>query len=243
MSVQATTLVVALVAAVASVGAAVLSARGQRLATIAQADWLSADKAQALLDRYQEPLLRAAYDLQSRLYNILKRGLLSRGQRDDQYIERSTVWLLGQYLGWTEIVRREAQFLKPAAVADRAELQELLGHIARAMSSDSLGGTRMQIQRSEQRALGEIMIIDGRDSEGVTRSDCLGFAAFSEALADHDSSVSRWFSPLLAEVWPDDFRPHDRLLPLQLSLIALIDHLDPDETRFPNHRLRAITGR
>lgn len=239
VTVQWTTFGVALLAAVASVVAALLAARGQRKAAAASADRAAADRAQELLDRYQEPLLRAAYELQSRLYNILKRGLFGTPELDRRYVERSTVWLLGQYLGWAEIIRREAQFFKPAAAEDRATVQRLLGDVARALSSDSFGDPRLQIHRSEQRALGEVMIIDGRDADGDERSDCLGYATFDEAMDTEGGRLHRWFAPLLSQVWPEQGRVSERLLPLQHALIALIEHLDPQSTRFPEHRLRA----
>lgn len=239
VTVQWTTFAVALLAAVASVVAAVLGARGQRRTALATADRAVADRAQELLDRYQEPLLRAAYDLQSRLYNILKRGLFETPELDRRYVERSTVWLLGQYLGWAEIIRREAQFLKPAAAEDRATVQRLLGDVARALSSDSLGDPRLQVQRSEQRALGEVMMTRGRDADGDERSDCLGYAAFDEAMDNSDSRAHRWFTHLLPQVWPEHDRVSRRLLPLQHALIALIDHMDPQKIRFPERRLRA----
>jgi hypothetical protein len=183
-------------------------------------------------------LLRAAYDLQSRLFNILERRLLNAPHISRDYIEQSTAWLLGQYFGWVEILRREAQFLKLPTDSDRADVQLLLGNIARACSSDSIGGPRLQIQRSEQRALGELMVIDGRDAEGRKRSDCLGYAAFSKALADDSSEIHRWFAPLCTQVWPQSVDTDRRLIALQHALIALIERLDPQHICFPEYRTR-----
>jgi hypothetical protein len=223
---------------VTSIASVVLNIRGQRQAARDSAKQALAERSQALIDRYQEPLLRAAYDLQSRLFNILAQGLLDVPHVSHEYIERSTIWLFGQYFGWVEILRREAQFLKLSRESDQAEVQRLLGAIARACSSDSIGGRRLQIQRSEQRALGELMVIDGRDADGRQRSDCLAYAAFSKALEDKSSEIHRWFAPLCAQVWRHAGDSDDRLIRLQHALIALIEELDPDEVRFPEHRLR-----
>jgi hypothetical protein len=237
MIVAVTALVVASLAAVASVGAAVLGVRAQQQSGVVVAERAATERAQARLDRYQEPLVRAAFDLQSRLYNILERDLLATGATNRDYIEKSTVWLLGQYFGWVEILRREAQFLALPTADDRAKVQRLLGGIARACSSDSLGsGAELQIQRSEQRALGEVMVIEGRDAAGGPRSDCIGYAAFSEAVDDPASPVHRWYAPLLPEVWPAGGMPNVRLVHLQHALINLVDAIDPDEIRFPDYR-------
>lgn len=69
----------------------------------------SADRAKTLLDRYREPISRAAFDLQSRLYNIVRHGFQSRSATD--YPEMSTLWIVGQWFAWNEILRREVQIL------------------------------------------------------------------------------------------------------------------------------------
>jgi hypothetical protein len=239
MSVAVTALVVASLAAIASVGAALLGIRAQRHAGVVVAERAATERAQALLDRYQEHLVRSAFDLQSRLYNILERGLVTTAATNHDYIEKSPVWLLGQYFGWVEILGREAQFLALPTADDRANVQRLLGRIARACSSDSLGGgAELQIQRSEQRALGEVMVIEGRDAAGGPRSDCLGYAAFCKALDDPASPVHRWYFPLLPEVWPAGGTPNVRLVHLQHALIDLVDAIDPDEVHFPDYRTK-----
>jgi hypothetical protein len=68
------------------------------------------------ISNFSEPLARAAYDLQSRIYNILKKDLvgtyLVRGnERERDYVVESTTFLVAQYFCWTELVRREIQFI------------------------------------------------------------------------------------------------------------------------------------
>ncbi|MGY1662304.1 hypothetical protein ACI78Q_13885 [Geodermatophilus sp. SYSU D00705] len=236
MSATVVSIVVAVLAAATSVGSAIISVRGQRHAAREAAERAAEERTQALIDRYQEPLLRAAYDLQSRLFNILARGLLDAGHISREYTEQSTVWLFGQYFGWAEILRREAQFLRLREQSQQAAVQRLLGNIAHACSSDSRGGSRLQIQRSEQRALGELMVIEGRDADGRVRSDCLGYAAFSKELEDPASEIHRWFTPFCAQVWPKPGDSNRRLVHLQHALIDLIELLDPDRVRFSDHR-------
>jgi hypothetical protein len=68
--------------------------------------------------RYREPLLQAAFNLQTRLFNIAQRDLLTafvhRGTpREREYaIETPSTWWANT-VGWVEIIRREAQFMDP----------------------------------------------------------------------------------------------------------------------------------
>ena len=73
-------------------------------------------EAEAVLARYREPLLAAAYELQGRIYNILQLKFLPRyylaGDQDQKsYAVQNTLYVVGQYFGWSEILRREIQFL------------------------------------------------------------------------------------------------------------------------------------
>lgn len=67
--------------------------------------------------RYREPLARAAYDLQSRLFNIVKgrflETFLANGDaREQAYALNNTVFVIAQFFAWTELVRRELQHPK-----------------------------------------------------------------------------------------------------------------------------------
>jgi hypothetical protein len=69
-----------------------------------------------LTRRYREPLLLAAFDLQARIYNIVESGFVARhmssadpDERD--YARASTLYRIGDYFGWIEILRRDLQFL------------------------------------------------------------------------------------------------------------------------------------
>lgn len=61
------------------------------------------------------PLLRSAYDLQSRIYNVCLRDGFT-GSRDPEYFRLNTLSLFGEFLAWLEIIRREIQFLDVGAV-------------------------------------------------------------------------------------------------------------------------------
>lgn len=242
-------LAAAVVAAVIGLVGVVIGAKAQRRISEEAARRDEAAQSRAVLERYQEPLVRAAYDLQSRLFNMLTLGVLESHRGEParwRYARDSTAWLFGQYFGWVEIVRREAQFLALPEKDDQQRLQLALGRIASVCSSDRfVGDPLFRIPRSNQRALGEIMVTAaGQDARGTPRTDCLGFAAFSEQLGDPASTLAKWFAGILDDVDSlADIRGHsERLLLLQHSLIDLVDLIDPERVRFPEHRDRVGTG-
>lgn len=207
------------------------------------------DRLRARVDRYQEPLVRAAFDLQSRLWNLVEGGFLAsyglRGsERERAYALESTLWLFGQYFGWVEILRREAQFLQLPERDARQRVQEILDEIAGVCASDrDFTDTIFRVFRSEQRALGELMIVPGSDADGRPRTDCLGFVEFSERWRDQGSASSRWFGPLahsMNALTTDPARV-ERIRALQRALLRLVDAIDPERVRFPGGR-QPLTG-
>lgn len=79
------------------------------------------------MGRYRDALLWAAFDLQSRAYNILHgfevdrlpgsgkgflRAFLAEGtERQADHVKRSSAFVFAEYLGWVEIFRTDLQFL------------------------------------------------------------------------------------------------------------------------------------
>src|SRR5713226_932481 len=118
-----TELVVALISAGVALASAGLSVWGQMRSTRLAAEFqrlrlaeqrrIESEKAAA---RYREPLARAAYDLQSRFYNILEQNLLVAyfdhgDERERSYVVDNTAFLVAQYFAWTEIIRRDIQYI------------------------------------------------------------------------------------------------------------------------------------
>src|SRR5260370_18617133 len=71
---------------------------------------------QELMNRLRDPVLWAAFDLQSRIYNIVLQRfflvyLVHGSDEQRAYAQRNTMFLFAQYLAWVEIVRRSVQFL------------------------------------------------------------------------------------------------------------------------------------
>jgi hypothetical protein len=140
-----------------------------------------------VIAKFRDPLMHAAYDLQSRIFNILRKEFLqeyySNGSpREQDYAVENTIFLLAQFLGWSEIIRREIQFLALGDDGQTKELRAIQDRIHRQLRTDRLK-SGFRLFAGEQRAVGELMI-DSRN--GVPR--CLGFAAF---LNGRDPSIDR----------------------------------------------------
>ena len=187
------------------------------------------------LSHYREPLARAAYDLQSRLYNILEQGLIpvyfdNGDERERSYVVDNTAFLVAQYFAWTEIIRRDIQYINLGQDKQTRQLARLQDDIYALFQTDRFD-RMFRVFAGEQRAIGERMIRDG------TRGpECAGYGTFLDQLTKAPD-------PLLEPVRQDVrnlstqlaiARP--RLVALQNALIDLLAFLDPDFIRFPKER-------
>lgn len=181
---------------------------------------------------YTEPLARAAYDLQSRLWNILRGGFLhaylaNGTEQTREYAVNNTVYLLAQYLCWMEIARRELQFI------DLGEDEKTRLLLATQDKIYRLWGTSkfpppLRIFAGDQRALGEALI--ETSSRGLT---CMGYGAF---LSKYTPGTHKLIDSLRADMTtlPGNLdRVRGRLIEVQHALIDILDILDPDKIRFP----------
>jgi hypothetical protein len=80
------------------------------------------------------------------------------------------------------------------------------------------------IWRVEQRGLGECMIV-GSDGKPA----CMGFATFVKQRA----TMKEWLDPLERDLRQMDDHGRARLTKLQHLLLALVEKLDEDQTRYP----------
>lgn len=231
--------VVAVIAAVAAVLSAVFAGVVQARLRRSERSHDERARQQVVVDRYREPLVQAAHELQSRLWNIARGGFLERyhlGARPEdgpeQYATDSTVWLVAQYFCWAEIVRREVQFIPLTEPDDTARLRRVVTDISHRFGTDSLVGP-LRVFRSHQHAIGELMITTGRDAHGQERSDCLGYAAFTVRLTDED--FAQWLQHLRSDVHRlATGAPLDRVREVQHLLVDLVDLVDTPPLRFPN---------
>jgi hypothetical protein len=188
---------------------------------------------QDAMSRFRDPLLWAAFDFQSRLFNIINGHFLRvyfTEPHDRQYAIRSTLHVLAEYLGWVEILRRRIFFLDLGNKESNRQIVALLTRIGSVLNTDAYPDRHFQLFRSDQRAIGELVIRDGKD-------DCIGYAEFCERL-ESDPEFANWFVRLsnsIAELAVIPGR-NSRLVDLQVALMDLIDFLDPEQERFPQKR-------
>ncbi|WP_405939159.1 hypothetical protein OG338_23305 [Streptomyces sp. NBC_00726] len=204
------------------------------------------------MDRYGASLAWAAFDLQRRLFNILNghdidqdpargdgflTGFLTWGNpREADFVRRSTVFVLAEYLGWVEILRRDVQFLDLGRSRVNAQVMKQISRIGNSLARIDAVSNELRLLSAQQRAIGELMVHpDGEPG----RRRCLGYAEFCSKL-ENDPEFAAWFTDPLADVdgLAADAGPAvGRLKDLQVQLVALIDLLDPRRERFPQFRL------
>lgn len=193
---------------------------------------------QDTMSRFRDPLLWAAFDFQSRLYSIAGQGFLRVyfvHPEDRLYAVRSTLHVLAEYLGWVEILRRRINFLDLGNKESNRRIVALLSRISTVLNDDAYPDRNFRLFRSDQRAIGELVIKEGKDADS-----CIGYAEFCARL-ESDPGFAAWFTRLsdsIAALASLEGR-HPRLVELQVALMDLIDFLDPEQERFPQkHRFR-----
>jgi len=193
---------------------------------------LARQEAEKIVSKFRDPLLNAAYDLQSRIYNILVLRFLpykyTKGSAlDKEYAVENTVFLVAQFLGWTELTRQEIQFIDLGNDDETRELRNLQDRIYGQFQTDGLG-KGFQLFAGNQRAIGELMIDRTRE---LPR--CLGYATF---LKNRDENIDHWLDPLREDVkkMAKNVQPYEkRLISIQHALIDLLMFLDPEYVYFP----------
>ena len=185
--------------------------------------------AEDVLTRYREPLAAAAMDLQSRCYNVVNLDFFGRfgsghERHDDALV--TTLFRLAQYFGWTEILRREIQYLSFPEEQDTRRVTQLQGEISRRLASSDADEPLM-IWADEQRAIGERMIVreDGK-------AYCMGYARFRD---DYDACFAALFKRTRPDLTDADAQP--RLRDVQRLLCELVATLDPRHLRYSKELL------
>ena len=204
------------------------------------------EQVQDVMARYRDPLLWSVHDLRGRIQTIVDHGFLVRylvngedivfGNGDDfarPYARRHTTFVLAEYLGWVEILRRTVGFLDLGDRQSNRRLVELLSVVRRVLLARNLDPV-YHVPAGHQRAIGELMITSdaGAESRGWR---CIGFAEFCRRL-DTDPEFAAWFARIEQGIVASCTPPgqgHNRLVELNLRLTDLIDFLDPDGHRFP----------
>jgi hypothetical protein len=242
------TLIPSIISAIVAVGAAVIAIWGQLRVKRVEAD-MAQQKAES--DRraetektarhFSEPLGRAAYDLQSRIFNMVKSEFLDLylQQGDDRtrsYATRNTLFVIAQFFAWTELVRREIQFIDLGVNQQTRKLTELQDEIYSIWQTNKYGPL-LRIFAGEQRAIGERII-----REGPRGPECMGYASFLDSLKANPDPLLSALETEIASLAVSLEKALPRLVALQHALVDLLAFLDPAEVRFPKrNRTKLVT--
>lgn len=190
-------------------------------------------EAKALIHKYRDPLMLAAYDLQSRLWGLVQKNLLRyvEDEHRTDLVYCYTAFLVGQYLSWTYILRRQAQFVRFSTDHTNKILNQILDAITAEFSMDGRQGEDpFMLWRGQQMAIGELMTLAQEQGQLY----CMGYAAF-EAKYHDDPKFKKWFEPietgislLVAARAQSNTVANYRLRRLQHLLIDLVLLLDQD---------------
>ena len=251
------TLIPSIISAVVAVGAGVIAIWGQVRVKRVEAD-LALQKAEA--DRraeterterkFREPLGRAAYDLQSRLFNIVARPddehpqrgrfldiYLQKGdERTRNYAAKNTLFLVAQYFAWTELVRREIQFIDLGADEQTRQLTWLQDNIYSIWQSDEYSSL-LRIFAGEQRAIGERIIRDG-----ARGPECMGYASFLDFYKANPDPLLCALEAEICSLGSSLEQARPRLVALQHAMVDLLAFFDPSFVRFPQRTRTKLEG-
>jgi len=193
---------------------------------------LAAQREQEIAN-FKEPLARAAYDLQSRIFNILKLNVVdvyftNGSDREKKYIVDNTAFLVAQYMCWTEMVRREIQFIDLGSSEKTHELLSLQDRIFSAWATDEPKSKIFRIFAGEQRAIGEALI-----SIGPRGPECIGYGAFLTTFTEGSNPLIDDLRADVISLGRNLDQGKERLTNLQHAFIDLLKMLDPNYLRFP----------
>ena len=140
--------------------------------------------------KYQDAILLASQDLQSRLYNIVDYKITEFYSYDGRFKDNLliyTAFVVGQYLSWVYIIRQRAQFLQYETGQTNKQITTAIDAVSDEWLSD-LHGECFMLWRGDQMAIGEMMTI--RDGDQLSP---MGYGTFFTKWAEcePDTSSSR----------------------------------------------------
>jgi 3',5'-cyclic AMP phosphodiesterase CpdA len=189
-------------------------------------------------DPFVRPFIEAAEDLQSRLYNVLKRGGLGALRRESPSGEYAgdMVWRVAKYFGW-ELLLRKGFYGTDERVITLTET------IRDAFATDKYKTSVFEVFRSKQKAIGQRVVKrltgDPKEYEAMSLYD------FQEDLMSPPLSEERWVQETLAALKGAhsivDLEGRERLIAVQDALVDLLEYLEGREgyTVFPGKRKKA----
>ncbi|MBT2949663.1 hypothetical protein ACEO96_18920 [Vibrio anguillarum] len=185
-----------------------------------------------IMSSYKGPLIHAVYDLQSRIYNIVKKNLINvyytRGDNSQkEYVLNNTAFLIAQFFAWNEIIRKEIQFIEFDNIENTRSLSDLKDQVYSLWQTDSYDDD-FYIWAGDQRGIGEVMI---DFTNGKLTS--IGYAEFLKVLDRGKEPLLIKLQEKVKGLLESDEIDNDRLIGIQHSLIDMLKFLDPECIRFP----------
>lgn len=192
---------------------------------------------QLTMDKYRGPLVHSAYELQSRIFNLVSLDVISyhfTNNNDDstekEYFLKNTMYVIAQYFAWTEIIRKEIQFIEfheSAASEHLSALQDVIYATWQSIEyTDSLS-----IWAGEQRGIGELIL-----EEKNGRYECVGYSKFLKLIQGGEEPLLQQLESRVATFLDSNDYKSVRLVKLQHTLIDLLEFLDPNYVRFPKNK-------
>jgi hypothetical protein len=179
------------------------------------------------LDRFREPLMLAGWSLMSRIGNIRHRRFLSYFHASpprDKIAILGTLYRVGSYLGWVQIVENQVGQLRLAEDDITAPAARTLGEVAGTFASDRFDRSgersRLMLWREEQRAIGGLMRQEGHDDR------LIGFETFVEL---YEARFAGWLDSFAKDLKAEDAAGFERLRLLENQLSELVSQLDRDQ--------------
>jgi hypothetical protein len=198
--------------------------------------------ARAALRKYSYPLLRAADTLDRRIENLTR--FVDKKWFDDpndDYYRVSTLYLLGRYFGWCNILENEAflEYVQPDRKARDFSIQfarvfkGITGfyYFQDLVEAEEFSLAEIEaatVPRLAVTAIGELMVKmpEGKDARPIV----IDFVEFTRRYADSDD-FKKWFGYLermLSGMKPSARSPRwNRLLVFASNLRAFVSFLDP----------------
>ena len=203
----------------------------------------------AVKRKYATPILLAAEDLRRRLENIIKiietidhRNVFS--VRDPPgYYYLSTLYVVGQFFGWVQILRRTVAYLDFTTTKETRKYERFLAAIEDGFSSPSLLGAASTSYPADTQdhwvftfqlqAIGSLMV-DSETKQDRTRD----YISFCKAYSGSENKeFRRWFAPLSAMF--QNLKAEDprfrRIVAIHAILNAFIEAVDPKHLRTEKH--------
>ncbi|BCW74737.1 hypothetical protein [Arthrobacter sp. NicSoilB11] len=188
--------------------------------------------ARAELDNLREPLLLAARDLQSRIYNIRKNNfyfyIISKDDHRRDVALLGTLYRFARYWAVQELLYSRTNLLRFESDPDTSEVADLVGRLARTFASDSSSGLDLIFWREEQRAVAELMVNFSSDHPMTTFT---GFASFSrryheDLRREAPEDLALWLERFAQDLRMPTIAENQRLKELDANLGALVETLE-----------------